>query len=140
MEIKINPMDYVSEDEIKGSIISAIRSKTSQDIERILSNLAHDTADSFIDSIVDAEYKGVVKGKTIENLNKIDYTYHLLRKRNSWEKDDSVAQKIMDQTISDNKELIRSKIQFAIENFDYDEYFANELGALIVKVFQKKLE
>lgn len=140
MEIKINPMDYVDEQDITSAILSTVKTRVGADLERILSNMAYDSAGSILDSLVGEDNRNTITSKVSEILNQLDYTYHLLRKRNVWEKDDSIAQKIMDEEVLRNKDVIQRKVQTAIESFNYDEYFENELGSLVIRILQKKLE
>lgn len=125
MEIKI--LDYLDESEIKEIVVSELREqikthfKDEQNSKRLLSNLAYHFVQEEINKIVPNyetelinKIAEMIKGKSL-GFNMFDFDSY----GNGLNK--SLGAKIVEQTILENRELIKNKIINEIQNRDYSE-------------------
>lgn len=122
MNIQINVEDYLSVSEIREICKDSLRSKINTDAERILTNLAYNSSHSFVDSILTDAEKDTLKQKVKDVISKTSSS-EVFRKADYWHKEDSIAQKYLNEAIVENKESIKLKVIEILENFD----FASEL-------------
>ena len=119
MNIEIDIHDYLSEEDIKDEAKYALRSlfanqfRKEADIERVLSNLTHEYIFKMVcDKLnVDREYieaaiadgiKKAIEGDTIK--------YKVFQRKDAWERSESPAVKILDDTLANSKELIEAEL------------------------------
>lgn len=134
MNIQINVQDYLSESEIREICKDSLRSKINTDAERILTNLAYNLSHSFVDSILTDTEKDTLQKKVKDVISKTSST-EVFRKADYWHKEDSIAQKYLNEAIVQNKENIKMKAIEILENFD----FASELEKDAMYILQEAI-
>jgi len=119
-EIKISIEEILTESEIKDIAKEELRDALNQDAERVISNMAHNIAVYYIDSILTDEQKQLLKGKVTEKINEISL-FHILRTEDYWNKTSSVGQKILEDAVRENKALFNKKVLEIVNNLStYD--------------------
>lgn len=145
MEIKINIEDYLNHDEIKNIIKHEIRYIVERDAERLLTNSAYYVVFKAVDEALDNNAKELIKQKAIEVINNLS-EFSVFRKRDTWERENSIAYDILQEAVKENSNLIKQKIREIIENRDYEEdiknaidyYFAEGLMEIIKRGLEKR--
>ena len=148
MNIEIDIHDYLSEEDIKDEAKYALRSlfanqfRKEADIERVLSNLTHEYIFKMVcDKLnVDREYieaaiadgiKKAIEGDTIK--------YKVFQRKDAWERSESPAVKILDDTLANSKELIEAEVEKRIREYDFHE-LQEEIQDTIYEVICRKLK
>jgi hypothetical protein len=134
--MEINITDHLSQDEIKEIVQDEIRLqirnhfKTEENANRLLSNLAYHMVQEEIDKIV-PNHKELLIHKVAEVLENVDSVrFCLLNYDYSSGAPKSLAAKIIEQTVKENTDLIKSKVIEAIETRDYSEDTWNKFETL----------
>ena len=82
----------------------------------------------------------MIKKKTIETLSKNDYSYYVFKKKDSWDKEESLAVTYMNETIRGCKETFQNRIKETIENYDLSndvaEQISNEFGQMADTIYK----
>lgn len=138
-KIEIDVTDYLSKEEIKDICVEIIRNTINKDTERILSNLAYTHAHSIIDSLLTMTEKQELNNKVKQILDKTD-TYTVFRKADYWHKEDSIAQKYLNESIIENKEVIKSRALEAMNRFDFDNALEQDGMTILQNAILDKLK
>ena len=148
MNIEIDIHDYLSEEDIENEAIHALRGlfanqlRKEADIERVLSNLTHEYIFKMVcDKLnVDREYiesaiadgvKKAIEGDTIK--------YKVFQRKDAWERSESPAVKILDDTLASSKELIEAEVERRIKEYDFRE-LRETIEDTIYEVICRKLK
>lgn len=148
MNIEIDIHDYLSEEDIKNEALYALRGlfanqlRKEADIERVLSNLTHEYIFKMVcDKLnVDREYiesaiadgvKKAIEGDTIK--------YKVFQRKDAWERSESPAVKILDDTLANSKELIEAEVEMRIREYDFHE-LQEEIQDTIYEVICRRLK
>jgi hypothetical protein len=75
----------------------------------------------------------MIKEKTIESLSKENYNYYIFKKKDAWDKEESLAVTYMNETIRNCKETFQNRIKETIENYD----LSNEISEQISNEFSQ---
>lgn len=125
MEIKIE--DYLSNEEIKEIVQDELRTQIRQffsgseeNTQRLLSNLAYHVVREELDKIV-PNYHNDLVNKVSELLQEKDLNYHVFNYDHFSGAPKSYGAKVVENTVKENTELIKSKVIEAIQNKDYTE-------------------
>lgn len=70
----------------------------------------------------------MIKAKTIEALSKDNYTYYVFKKKDAWDKEESLAVTYMNETIINCKETFQKRIKETIENYDLSNDIAEQIS------------
>lgn len=148
MNIEIDLHDYLSEEDIKDEAKYALRSlfanqlRKEADIERVLSNLTHEyifkmvcdklnVNREYIESAIADGVKKAIEGDTIK--------YKVFQRKDAWERSESPAIKILDDTLANSKELIEAEVERRIREYDFHE-LQEEIQDTIYEVICRKLK
>lgn len=131
--MEINIKEYLSEEEIKEAILSALRDgvrkifHNESEVARILSNVSYYTIFNEIDKIVPGCKDKIQKNiqKQIEDGN---YRYHVFREASFGDAEGEGA-RIAREYVKSRREEITAKIQKAIDDYD--------VKPLVEKMFQR---
>lgn len=113
--MNINIENYLSEEEIKEICKDELRNSikkqfsNEKDLTRIITNLSYYELWEQIENEV-PNCKKIIKGKTIEQLNKIS-SYDVLREKGEFNSKNSVAQDILENCVIENKNIIEDKVK-----------------------------
>lgn len=125
MEIKIE--DYLDQEEIKGIVVDELRNqvrlhfKNEENARRLLSNLAYQMVTDEVDKIV-PNYQEELITKVAKLINEKDLGYHLFNfdtYGNGAAR--SLGAKIIEETVRENRQLIKDRVIEGIQNRDYSE-------------------
>jgi len=125
--MEINIKDYLSEDEIKDIVKGELRSKVASifsnesETVRIIGNMSYHFIWECVDKEIGGNLENKIKEKVIEVLSGLT-EFSLFRRKDAWEKQESIGQKILDQAISDNSSIIHNQVKTYLENLDEDNY------------------
>lgn len=133
--MEINVEDYLDRDEIKDIIKNQIRYIVERDAERLLTNSAYYVVFKAVDEALDNSAKEFIKAKAIAIINELS-EYSVFRKKDAWEKEDSIAYQILQEAMNENKDLIKQKVREAIENRDYERDIQNSMDYISEGLFE----
>ena len=83
------------------------------------------------------ERKKQINDKVVEIITEMS-SYNVFRRKESYEREDSLAQKYLIQAIEDNKELIQNRVKELMVDFN-NGYFKEDLQDKIYEVVSEKL-
>lgn len=124
MEIKIE--NYLNHEEIKEVVVDELRNQIrkhfndEKNAERLLINLSHQIVSDEVEKIT-PNYKEKIVGKVNELINEKDLSYHLYNFHYNTHKAVSLGAKIIEEAVSENKQLIKDKVLDGIINKDYSD-------------------
>lgn len=115
MNINIDIKDYVSEEEIKDIIGDEIRRSvryhmnTEAELSRIITNISYKELWKQIELEV-PNCEKTLKEKTIERIRNIS-DYDIFRRKDAYGAEDSLATKLIDECVKENKDIINDKVK-----------------------------
>jgi hypothetical protein len=139
--ITIDLDDYLSESEKKQYAIEAFKEAIKKELfksqsgtiqsdseaQRIISNISHQIVFEEVQKYIpDCEQK--IKDKVIDVIEKEDYKYNIFKKKDVWDKEESLAITYMNETIRANKEIFQQRIKEYIENYDLSTDISDEVS------------
>ena len=133
--MEINIEDYLDRDEIKDIIKHEIRYIVERDAERLLTNSAYYVVFKAVDEALDNNAKELIKQKAIEVINNLS-EFSVFRKRDTWDRENSIAYDILQEAIKENSNLIKQKVREAIENRDYERDIQNSMDYISEGLFE----
>lgn len=113
--MNINIKDYVSEEEIKDIIKDEIRKivrcnmNTEAELSRIITNISYNELWKQIELEV-PNCETLLKQKTIERIRGLS-SYDIFRRKDFYGTEDSLATKLIDECVKENKNIINDKIK-----------------------------
>lgn len=126
MEIKIDIENYLSEEEIKEICQDTLRGIISEqfrkeaDLDRVISNLSYEFLFKQISECIGEDAVVLIKSKVRKLLQDDNVIkYQLFRKADAWERSESVAYSILQQSIKDNADLINERVKETIGTYDF---------------------
>lgn len=145
--IKINIDDYLSEEEKKEIAIDVFKQQVKKElfksndgtiqsdseVQRVIGNITHEIVFNEVQKYIpDAKEK--IKEKVRKVLEEKDLTYHVFRKKDLWDKEESLAITYLNQEIKANEEMFKSRIKKAMEEYDLGDDLNKELSARFEKL------
>lgn len=142
MNIEINIMDYVSEHEIKDTILESIagyaRHRTEEWYKRVLTNVAYQEVFDEIDKeLGNTTAKEIIKSKVKELINKDDM-YGVFRDKQTFGYN-SVGQEILEECVKENRDLINKRVVEKINKHPFRE-LEDEIGDVIYECIIRKFK
>lgn len=144
MNINIDIKDYVSEEEIKDIIGDEIRRSVryhmnnEAELSRIITNISYKELWKQIELEV-PNCEKTLKEKTIERIRNIS-DYDIFRRKDSYGAEDSLATKLIDECVKENKNIINDKVKNIfneLSNSDLKYDIQGILEEYIEKLFEK---
>lgn len=144
MNINIDIKDYVSEEEIKDIIGDEIRRSvryhmnTEAELSRIITNISYKELWKQIELEV-PNCEKTLKEKTIERIRNIS-DYDIFRRKDAYGAEDSLATKLIDECVKENKDIINDKVKNIfneLSNSDLKYDIKGILEEYIEKLFEK---
>lgn len=141
MKAEIEIDNYLTEEEKKEIAIDVFRERISKDlfkghmsslerdseIQRIIGNISHDIVIEEMNRRI-SNYEEMLKAKVEETLNKSDLSYYIFKRKDAWDKEESLGTTYLQEEIRANKDVIKSKIREAIANYDPENDIANAIS------------
>jgi len=119
MEVKFE--DYLSEDERKEIVADVFRNMCinsfKKDAERIFSNAAYNAVFNIVNDTFDGKAAQMVAERTQKIIRELS-PYTVFKRKDYWEKEDSHGYQVLNEAISNNKELLNNKIAEIIDEID----------------------
>lgn len=144
MNINIDIKDYVSEEEIKDIIGDEIRRSVryhmnnEAELSRIITNISYKELWKQIELEV-PNCEKTLKEKTIERIRNIS-DYDIFRRKDAYGAEDSLATKLIDECVKENKNIINDKVKNIfneLSNSDLKYDIQGILEEYIEKLFEK---
>lgn len=142
--MNINIKDYILDDEIKSiienEIVIAAKRMLSDESEmtRILTNISYKIIWEKIEEEI-PEYQTIIKEKTKENLYKITRFDIFKSKDEFFNTKDSLAQKYLNESVEENKNIIDTKVKEIMNNLSLTDIKC-DIQNIIEEYFDKILE
>lgn len=145
MNINIDIKDYVSEEEIKDIIGDEIRRSVryhmnnEAELSRIITNISYKELWKQIELEV-PNCEKTLKEKTIERIRNIS-DYDIFRRKDNFGAEDSLATKLIDECVKENKNIINDKVKNIfneLSNSDLKYDIQGILEEYIEKLFKKE--
>lgn len=123
--IKIDIDDYLTDEDIREICKEQVAYKVQsylgdeQNTKRVLSNLSYEIIFDEVDRHLGESSKEIIRKNTLKIIN--DLTNYSVFRDNSYGGSKSMATNIMEESVRENKELIKDKVREAISNKDFSE-------------------
>lgn len=140
----MNIKDYISEEEIKDIINDEIRRSVryhmnnEAELSRIITNISYKELWKQIELEV-PNCEKTLKEKTIERIRNIS-DYDIFRRKDAYGAEDSLATKLIDECVKENKDIINDKVKNIfneLSNSDLKYDIQGILEEYIEKLFEK---
>lgn len=139
IEIDIN--DYITEEEKKEIAIQTFANQVKKElfkssegtiqsdseIQRIIGNISYEIVMQQVQKHI-PDCEKMIKEKTIETLNKADFSYHLFKKKDAWDREESLAIVYMNEAIKQSKDIFQNRIKETIANYDLTDEISEKIG------------
>lgn len=138
--IKIDINDYLSESEKKEYAIEAFKEvikkglfkdkqgiQLDSEIQRVIGNISNNIVMEEVQKYI-PNCEELIKQKTLQAISKDSFSYEVFKKKDVWDKEESLAVTYMNETIRDNKELFQKRIKETIENYDLTDDIAEQIS------------
>ena len=141
MKAEIEIDNYLTDEEKKEIAIDVFRERISKDlfkghmsnlerdseIQRIIGNISHDIVIEEMNRRI-SNYEEILKTKVEETLNKSDLSYYIFKRKDAWEKEESLGTTYIREEIYANKDIIKNKVREAIANYDAEVDVSNAIS------------
>ena len=139
--VEVNINDYLSEEDKKEIAIDVFRSQvkselfkhgngsvqSDSEIQRVIGNITGQIVMNEIQKYIpDAEER--IREETLNAINKGDFSYQVFKKKDAWDKDESLAITYMREVIQKSKLEFQDKIHDAIKNYDATDDIKEAIG------------
>lgn len=141
MKIEVNIDDYISEEEkrdlaiesfkeaIKSNLFKSIDGTIQADSEatRVIGNITHDIVFEEVQKYIpDAKEK--IKDKVRSIIRKSDIEFHVFKKKDAWDNEESLAVTYMNQAVMESKDEFKEKIKKELMEFDVSALVAEQVS------------
>jgi len=140
-QIEIDINEYLTENEKKELVIEAFKEQvkselfkshngtiqSDSEVQRIIGNITGQIVMNEVQKYI-PDCEEMIKAKTIEALSKDNYTYYVFKKKDAWDKEESLAVTYMNETIINCKETFQKRIKETIENYDLSNDIAEQIS------------
>ena len=144
--IKVNIDDYLSEEEKKEIAIDTFRNAIKNtmfkgnssdivkdsEIQRIVGNVAHVIVFEEVQKYI-PDFKEQIVKKVRKCITEDSLSYQVFRKKDAWEKEQSLAQDYIYQTVREQENEFKDRIKNEMANFDLKPQLNDE----VVKYFEE---
>ena len=138
--IEIDIDDFLSESEKKEYAIEAFKEvlkkgmfngkegvQLDSEIQRVIGNISHSIVMKSIQDYI-PNCENLIKEKTLNIINDGDFHYQVFKKKDAWDKEESLAITYMREVIVQNKKEFQEKIRETIKNYDATEEIKNSIS------------
>ena len=140
-QIEIDINEYLTENEKKELIIEAFKEQvkselfkshngtiqSDSEVQRIIGNITGQIVMNEVQKYI-PDCEKMIREKTIEALSKDNYSYYVFKKKDAWDKEESLAVTYMNETIKSCKETFQKRIKETIENYDLSNDIAEQIS------------
>ena len=137
MQINVNINDYLSNDEIKevikGELREIIRRRSSNDIERIITNSAYDVVWSAVDEAFDGESLSILKDKVIGVIGEMS-SFTVFRKPDAWNRAENTPYSELMKVVKSNSHLLENAVVDQMKTLS-----KTQISKIVADVMKEKL-
>lgn len=140
-QVKINIDDYLSEEEKKEIAIDVFRNQvktqlfksidgtvqSDSEVQRVIGNISYEIVFNEVQKYI-PDAKKMVKDKVSKILKEKDFSYYIFRKKDAWDKEESLAITYLNQEVKSNEEMFKARIKKEMEEFDLGDDLNKELS------------
>lgn len=145
MQINVDIYDIASEKEIKTAVLDAIQSLVvrqfgglESNLNRLVSNLSYHYVYEMVDRQYDGELDELLKSKIADIINELS-SFVVFRRKDVWDKEDSVAYKILREELANARPLIKARVEKVICEYPLHELTREHIGETISECIMDKL-
>ena len=140
--MNLNVDEYLSEQDkrmlARNAFREAIAEWSSNNAERIITNYVYHWIDEKVDEILGEDHKKFIERKVSETLNKVDFSYHIFRTPNAWERSENEGQKVLREAIHDNHNLVKEKVETTLKDMNSND-LTEHLEEVIKSIIEEKV-
>jgi|TARA_R110002153_G_scaffold537_2_gene2588 hypothetical protein len=140
-EVTINIDDYLSEEEKKEIAIDVFRNQvktqlfksidgtvqSDSEVQRVIGNISYEVVFNEVQKYI-PNAKKMVEDKVSKILKEKDLSYYIFRKKDAWDKEESLAITYLNQGIKSNEETFKTRIRKEMEEYDLGDDLNKELS------------
>lgn len=140
MNVDINIEDYLTEEEKKEIAIDVFRQQVKKElfnsndgtvqadseIQRVIGNITHEIVFTEVQKYI-PDAKDKIIGKVKKALAK-DLNYEVFRKKDAWDKEESLAITYIKEEVKANEEVFKTRIKDMIANYDLEPTLNEEVA------------
>ncbi len=140
-QIEINIDSYLSEDEKKELAIQVFKDQVKKElfkstdgtvqsdseVQRIIGNITGQIVMNEVQKYI-PNCEQMIKDKTLEIIKGANFSYYVFKKKDIWDKNESLAITYMNETVRNCKEIFQSRIKETIENYDLSKDISREIS------------
>jgi len=140
-EVTINIDDYLSEEEKKEIAIDVFRNQvktqlfksidgtiqSDSEVQRVIGNISYEIVFNEVQKYI-PNAKKMVEDKVSKILKEKDLSYYIFRKKDAWDKEESLAITYLNQEVKSNEEMFKSRIKKEMEEYDLGDDLNKELS------------
>ncbi len=140
-QIEIDINEYLTENEKKELVIEAFKEQVKRElfkshngtiqsdseVQRIIGNITGQIVMNEVQKYI-PDCEKMIREKTIEALSKDNYSYYVFKKKDAWDKEESLAVTYMNETIKSCKETFQKRIKETIKNYDLSNDIAEQIS------------
>lgn len=145
MNINTDICDILSEDEIKSVAMEAIKgmvvkqfSGSEEKPHRLITNLCYDFVFEMVNRQFDGKLAELIKAKVPVIIDDLS-SYHVFRRKDAWDKEDSTAYKILQEEMMSSHPLIRARVEQIIQEYPFEELRRDEIGDVVYQCIMDRL-
>ena len=140
-EVTINIDDYLSEEEKKEIAIDVFRNQvktqlfksidgtvqSDSEVQRVIGNISYEIVFNEVQKYI-PNAKKMVEDKVSKILKEKDLSYYIFRKKDAWDKEESLAITYLNQEVKSYEEMFKSRIKKEMEEYDLGDDLNKELS------------
>jgi len=140
MNVDVNINDYLSEEDKKEIAIDVFRQQVKKElfnsndgtvqadseVQRIIGNITHEVVFTEVQKYI-PDAKEQIIGKVKKALAK-DLNYEVFRKKDAWDKEESLAITYIKEEVKANEEVFKTRIKDTIANYDLEPTLNEEVA------------
>tara|TARA_Y100000389_G_scaffold8670_1_gene8215 strand:- start:3199 stop:3690 length:492 start_codon:yes stop_codon:yes gene_type:complete len=140
-QVKININDYLSEEEKKEIAIDVFRNQvktqlfksidgtvqSDSEVQRVIGNISYEIVFNEVQKYI-PDAKKMVEDKVSKILKEKDLSYYVFRKKDAWDKEESLAITYLNQEVKSNEEMFKERIKKEMEEYDLGDDLNKELS------------
>lgn len=141
MNINVDISDYLSDGEIKSVVKDTLsrhvyNSISKESVDRLIGNISYEFIFELVNKKLDEDISLLIRDKVIDLINNLS-SYYIFREKDAYG-DASVGQKILNDEVEKSRDLIKSKVNEVIS--DYEFYNVRDsIGDVVYECVMSKL-
>lgn len=145
MKIEFELSEVLTKEQMKEIAIEELRyavrkqfGGSEEKLNRLITNISFSYVIDMVNQAYDGKLSEILHQKITKVIDELS-SYCVFKRKDSWEKDDSVAYKALQEEMAAARPLIKAKVEEVINNYPFDELKADEIGEIIHECIMDKL-